>query len=305
MARRCSFLNKVVIVMRSILFCAALLLTACGNGSPDNFQGGSKGEMASQISAPPQPIAKHAGTGKKEERTSTSPAGLSDGYAGIPKKIIKEGTVRFAVQDYKRSREKLIAIILRNGAEIVNERESRSEIGWGTQMEIRMPSAKFDSCLNALAGVDENLVEKNITSQDVTEEYVDMWARMKARKEVEQRYLDILKQAKTVEDILKVEEQLKTIREEVEAAQGRLQYIDHNVSMSTIHLSFYQIISNTAPQGPGFFSRLFFSIKDGWNGLLVVLIALSGLWPLWLVTIPVVIVIRKYMKRRRTLKAEA
>lgn len=172
-------------------------------------------------------------------------------------------------------------------------------------MEIRVPSTKFDSCLNDLAGVDENLIEKKITSKDITEEYVDVSARMKARKEVEQRYLDILKQAKTVEDILKVEEQLKTIREEVEAAQGRLQYIDHNVSMSVIHLSFYQTFSNTTPQGPGFFSRMFFSIKDGWNGMLVVLVSLVGLWPVWIVLVAAVIIIRRYRKRRRMLKAVA
>ena len=126
---------------------------------------------------------------------------------------------------------------------------------------------------------------------------------MKARKEIEQRYLDILKQAKNVEDILKVEEQLKSIREEVEAAQGRLQYIDHNVSTSVIHLSFYQSLSNTTPQGPGFFSSIFFSIKDGWNSVLAALISFTALWPVWIVAFVLFIFIRKYRKRRRLAKA--
>ncbi len=304
MTRRCSFLKYARIVISYFVFSVVLLISACGQ--PDNFQGGTKSlnEVAMQVREPVAYVEKPTAD-EKEGVINPSSTGPSAGYTDIPKKIIKEGTIRYSVRDYQRSRKELIAVIARNGGEIVNELESRSEVSRQTQIEIRVASAKFDSCLNALAGADENLIEKKITSKDVTEEYVDMSARMKARKEVEQRYLDILKQAKSVEDILKVEEQLKTIREEVEAAQGRLQYIDHNVSMSTIHLSFYQIISNTTPQGPGFFSRLFFSIKDGWNGLLVVLVSLTGLWPLWLAAIPVVIVIRKYMKRRRTLKAEA
>ncbi|PWV51775.1 DUF4349 domain-containing protein [Chitinophaga sp. S165] len=292
MTRRCSFLKYARIVISYFVFSIVLLISACGH--PDNFQGGIKGsdEVAMQVREPlayaeKPAVADEPEAGNSPSKPEDASSGLlSDSYANIPKKIIKKGIVRYSVRDYQSARKELIAVVARNGGEIVNELESRSEISLQTQMEIRVPSAKFDSCLNALAGTGENPIEKKITSKDVTEEYVDMSARMKAKKEVEQRYLDILKQAKSVEDILKVEEQLKAIREEVEAAhQGRSQYIDHNVSMSTIHLSFYQVISNTTPQGLGFFSRLFFFIKDGWNGLLVLLVSLSELWPLWLAAI--------------------
>lgn len=297
MARRSFFFKHPLNVISCILLCAALLLSACG--SPNNFQGGTESVNAVAMKEmSPLPAA--------DDATSlASSAGVLGAYADIPKKIIKEGSVRFSVRDYKQSREGLIAIVSRNGGEIISEQENRSEVNWITHLDIRVPSAKFDSCLDALAGTAENLIEKKITSKDVTEEYVDVSARMKARKDVEQRYLDILKQAKTVEDILKVEEQLKNIREEVEAAQGRLQYIDHNVSTSVIHLSFFQTLSNTTPQGPGFFSRAFFSIKDGWNGLLGLFISLIGLWPAWMVLAVLVVIIRRYRKRRRMLKAVA
>jgi hypothetical protein len=310
MTRRCSVLTNTGIVIPIIMLFAMPMLTGCGgsNNKATLQNGGIKGEGASMSlaeSAPDDEAEMVAAPKNLGVIKFTAPTIAADSEVDIPKKIIKEGTIRYSVRDYKRTHKELIAIIARNGGEIISEQENRSDVSWETQLEIRVPSARFDSCLNALAGVDETLLEKNIDSKDVTEEYVDMSARMRARKEVEQRYLDILKQAKTVEDILKVEEQLKTIREEVEAAQGRLQYIDHNVSMSAIHLFFYQTFSNTTPQGPGFFSRLFFSIKDGWNGVLGVLISFVGMWPLWLVAMALFIILRRYTKRRRLAKATA
>lgn len=311
MARRCSVLWHTVIVIPCVLLSSTLVLSGCGNRS-----GSTASQKATALQREPyyksdEPEVQKMASGLVAESDNTltayaeepPAASKPEDYAGIPKKIIKEAALRYTTRDFKRTHEELTAIIARFGGEIISEQQSRSEMAQQTQMEIRVPSVKFDSCLNALASADETLLEKNITSKDVTEEYVDVSARMKARKEIEQRYLDILKQARNVEDVLKVEEQLKTIREEVEAAQGRLQYIDHNVSMSLIHISFYQAFSNTTPQGPGFFSRILFSVKDGWNSVLTALISFTALWPVWIVTFVLFIIIRRYRKRRRLAKA--
>lgn len=301
MTRRCSVLKYTTFVIPCMLI-AIVLLSACGSqGDEYRYKAVAQMKASEQTLAfTPPVITKDEEVTSYAEEPPAPPASLAD----IPKKIIKEGTIRYSVRDYKRTHKELTAMIARFGGDIISEQESRSETTWEAQLEIRVPSAKFDSCLNTLAGADETLLEKSITSKDVTEDYVDVSARMKARKEVEQRYLDILKQAKNVEDVLKVEAQLKTIREEVEAAQGHLQYIDHNVSMSAIHLSFFQTFSNTTPQGPGFFSSILFSIKDGWNHVLGAVISFIGLWPLWVGVAATIIIIRRYRRRRR-LKALA
>ncbi|MCF6404241.1 DUF4349 domain-containing protein [Chitinophaga filiformis] len=314
MTRRCSVLKNAVIVIPSMFLFATLALSACkksGSTAAHRAQAvqldyKSNDEMeASKVAAGTvqSSLAFTAPVVAEDEAVyaETPPAPPAD----IPKKIIKEGTIRYSVRDYKHAYKELTDVIARSGGNVINEVEHRSDVSWETALDIRVPADKFDSCLNMLAGVEENLLVKSVTSKDVTEEYVDLAARMKARKEVEQRYLDILKQAKTVKDILEVEEQLKSIREEVEAAQGRLQYIDHNVAMSVIHLSFFQTFSNTTPQGPGFFSSIFFSIKDGWNSILAALISFTALWPVWVVAAVLFIIIRRYRKRRRLARAAA
>ncbi|TWV99491.1 DUF4349 domain-containing protein [Chitinophaga pinensis] len=222
--------------------------------------------------------------------------------AEIPKKIIKDGELQYAVRNYNDARNEMHAIVARYNGYITEENESRSDLTWIVNVKIKVPVERFDSCLETLAGTAGTLMLKRVAATDVTEEYVDVASRMKAKKEVELRYLDILKQAKSVEDILKVEEQLKSIREEIEAAQGRLQYIDHNVAMSTISLSIQQTFATSSPQGPGFFSRIFFSIKDGWNNLLSFLVDIVQMWPGILIVVVIVVLIRKYIKRRKMRK---
>ena len=75
---------------------------------------------------------------------------------------------------------------------------------------------------------------KGTTGQDVTEEYVDVDARRRNLVRQEERLLTILDQAKTVEDILKVEGQLERVRGEIEALTGRLRYLDDQVELSTV-----------------------------------------------------------------------
>jgi hypothetical protein len=313
MTGRCFILRDTPIPLSVLLF-ITFLLAGCGhkggNGSSPVASIAYKSEAVNTSEGLVDDVV---GTYAEEEKTLsggntvnfTPPVIAADKSADIPKKIIKEGTIRFSVHDYNNARKELTRIVTNYHGYVTDENEQRSDLSWEMRMNIKVPVDKFDSCLEQLSGNALTLVEKSVSAKDLTEEYIDVSARMKAKKEVEQRYLDILKQATTVEDILKVEEQLKEIREEVESSQARLQYIDHNVAMSTINLSFYQVFANTSPQGPGFFSRMFFSMKDGWNGVLSFLINVAGMWPGLLVLLSGLIIIRRYRKRRKLRKVVA
>lgn len=176
---------------------------------------------------------------------------------------------------------------------------------WRNELEIKVPAATFDKCMEALSSGASRVEEKSTTSTDVTEEYVDLDARIKARMAVEQRYLQILQQAKKVEEILAVEEQLKSIREDIEAAKGRLQYMDHHVAYSGIHLTYYQTFANTDPQAPGFFQRSWLSFKDGWNTLLSVSLGLLSGWPFVLGIVFIFIFMRRGIRKWKLKRAIA
>lgn len=238
-----------------------------------------------------------------------APAALDDRDNSVPlpisQKIIKNGILRFSTADFDACRNRVADTVKKYGGYIANESQTNTSMQWRNELDIKVPSASFDQCMEALTGGASRVEEKSMTSTDVTAEYVDLDARMKARLAVEQRYLQILQQAKKVEEILAVEAQLKSIREEIESAKGRLQYMDHHVAYSGIHLTYYQTFANTDPQAPGFFQRSWFSFKDGWNSLLSFSLGLLSAWPFLLGIVFIFIFIRRGIRKWKLKRAIA
>jgi hypothetical protein len=124
------------------------------------------------------------------------------------------------------------------------------KIGYVT---VRVPGEHFEDALREIEAVGE-LKEENITVEDVTEEYVDLAARLKNLERQEERYLEILDMAETVEDVLKVENQLERIRGDIEQLQGRLTYLTNRIDFSTVQvrLSEPEIITHESGIGRAF-----------------------------------------------------
>jgi hypothetical protein len=220
----------------------------------------------------------------------------------ISQKIIKNAVLRFSTSDFDACKKRITDTVKKYGGYIASEKQENTSVQWRNEVAIKVPAAAFEQCVESLTGGASRIDEKSITSTDVTEEYVDLDARMKARLAVEQRYVQILQQAKNVKEILEVEAQLKSIREEIESAKGRLQYMDHHVAYSNISLEYYQTFANTDPQSPGFLQRSWFSFKDGWNGLLSFALGILSAWPLIVGIVFIFIFIKRGIGRWKSRK---
>ena len=104
---------------------------------------------------------------------------------------------------------------------------------------VRVPQAELTITIAALKRLGRGIGSERITSDDVTDEYVDLAARISSQKQLEQQYLEILKRAATVKDALEVQKQLAEVRTEIERMQGRQLLLDKESSFSTltVHLS--------------------------------------------------------------------
>jgi hypothetical protein len=99
---------------------------------------------------------------------------------------------------------------------------------------------------------------------DVTEEYVDLDSRLKARQVVEARLLAFMDKATRADDLLKFSNQLGDVQMEIERIKGRMRYLDQNVAYSTIELRVYQttgITSSAAKEKPAFLERSLNAMK--------------------------------------------
>jgi len=166
-----------------------------------------------------------------------------------------------------------------------------------------VPTENFQAFVDGISEGVEYFEQKDISRKDVTEEFVDLEARLKAKRELENRYLELLRQAKNVKEMLEIERELANIREEIEARQGRLNYLQNRVSMSTVHIEFYKETASTGVT-LSYGQKMLNALKGGWDGISVFFIGLLYLWPLFVFALIVILLIRRYLKRSRKKKTQ-
>lgn len=277
------------------LCAATVLLPACRHNNSNSTPAVQEVKMEEPaVAALSAPEGALASSGSEADQGPALP---------ISQKIIKNAVLRFSTSDFESCKKRIADTVKKYGGYIASEKQENTSMQWRNEVAIKVPAAAFEQCVESLTSGASRVDEKSITSSDVTEEYVDLDARMKARLAVEQRYVQILQQAKNVKEILEVEAQLKSIREEIESAKGRLQYMDHHVAYSNISLEYYQTFANSDPQSPGFLQRSWLSFKDGWNGLLSFALGIFSAWPLIVGIVFIFIFIKRGIgrwKSRRT-----
>ena len=280
-----------------------IILAGCSNNqSPDYFSTKSKSIRTERIvSDVMDPAPMDYSNRMVEEVSSPSPSSSSvNNPVNIQKQmLIKRANVRFEVKNYDKARTIIAAIIKSANAYVASENESRNDYQISNSLTIRVPQSSFDNLIDSIISQSKNLDERSVTVEDVTEEYVDTDSRLKAKRAIENRYIEILKKAFTVEDILEVEEKLGRIREEIESTQGRLTFLSHQTSLSTINLTFYERKNIIPGQRIGFLSRMYAALANGWNGLIEFLIGIVSAWPVVLILGGFLILIIKLIRHNR------
>ena len=218
------------------------------------------------------------------------------------KKIIKHGTLSVEVKDYAKFDALAHNVVKQLGGYVANEEQNESDYKIENSLTVKVPVAMFDEAIQALAPGKEKILVKKITAQDVTGEVVDTKSRLEAKREVRLRYLELLRQAKKMDDILQVQQEINEIQENIEAAAGRVQYLTHAAAYSTIELSYFQVLDPKAVDKetpPGFGEKILIGLTAGltWIGDLLVL--LVTLWPLWAAVAALWWLYRKYRLGKR------
>jgi hypothetical protein len=212
----------------------------------------------------------------------------------VERKLIKEGEVEFETENINFTRKLIFESIEKHKGYASSDQEYKSIGRVINSIIIRVPAKNFDLLLkDATRGV-KKFDSKNIEVKDVTEEFLDIQARINTKKELENRYLELLKKANSVTEILEVEKQVGQLRTKIESIEGRLNYLKSKVSLSTLTMTFYQSIPNESEVGNKFKN----GFKSGWNNLIWFFVFLTNIWPFILIGIGLTFVIKKWKKRK-------
>ena len=243
-----------------------------------------------------------------------------DAPAERPGKIIYSADVQVETTDFDASLTKLDELVQEYGGWVesssvngsnYNDRSRGNVSRRSANYTLRFPYDRFDALMNSLSSLG-NVPYTHTYTQNVTAQYYDVQARLTAYTAQEQRLLEMMEIAETVEDIIILEDRLTEIRYQIESLQSTLNNWDRQVSYSTVYLDLTEVQEYTPEPyvQPSFGQRLLSALEDGWEGvsnfledlLFFLAEALPTLLLLAVISVPVVLLARLGAKKRKAKK---
>lgn len=217
----------------------------------------------------------------------------------IGRKIIKNANVSMELFNYNKGIKHIKDTLNHFDCYITNETENNYEDYITNSIIIRVKSTQFDSLLNAILSGEGQIKSKSIYVNDVTDQYIDVYQRLKNKKSVEKQYIKLLDRANTINEILNVQQYLRQIQEEIESAEAQLIYWDKQTSYSTITLSLTYYGKETAVDEDTFWDKIVNGLEMGWTGVKYFFVAIAILWPLWILLGIIIFVVKRQIKKKK------
>ena len=261
------------------LLCALICICGCGRaGAPSSPAASASDRLGlaqhnfhDTYAATPALALETAGaaanTGAQIDNSAPPKSG-DDANAAARRKIIYNGSVALVVDDFTKADTRITELADEHGGFISEFREDRT---YGEQRaghwSIRVPIDRFTQFMDKIVelGVAE---ARQVNAQDVTEEYVDLEARLVNQRRIEERLLTLLaEKAGELKDVIELEVKLGEVREQIERMEGRLRYLTDRVTLATLTISAREERNYTPPQAPTFTAQIGASFFNSLEGL--------------------------------------
>lgn len=286
-----------------LLFMAVLIFsfTACENKSDKEIPPQTSRDESGTNYEKSAPMRMETLQKETEQMNTTQPDEKIDASKRL---VVKSGKMSLEVDKFDEAEVKITEITNKYGGNISTSTSSMSSSGkkQGT-ITVRIPAEKFDAFVPEISHIGK-VMSQNINASDVTEEYIDLEARLKTQKELEQRLYDLLKtKTSALSDILEIENKLADVRSKIESTEGRMKYLMSQASFSTLAISVYEPNLLETTSGGGFFDEIWDAIKSGLRGLTgvikFIIIAFIALLPFLIIAYIIYIIIRKKIRKKK------
>lgn len=212
------------------------------------------------------------------------------------RKLIRNAVIRFQTDNPMEINAFIKRITSDNKGYIADETSYKEDERTYYSLQLKIPADKYEYILDKIEKKAGKLDSKEVKVKDVTDEFTDTEVRLKNKRLLEEKYQELLKKTSSISEIMEVERQINTIREEIELVERRFKGLQNKINYSQIDVNFYETKSNEL----GFGGKLVNSLSNGWENMLSFIILMLNLWPFLLVMliglIILVIMIRKRAK---------
>ena len=160
----------------------------------------------------------------------------------VSRKIVRQAELELEVSAPGTTQTAIERLAEQHGGYVVSaarDTDHDTAVDVRVTLVVRVPQAELTTTIAEVKRLGRGIGSEHITSDDVTDEYIDLTARISSQQKLEEQYLEILKRATTVKDAMDVQKELAEVRTEIERLQGRQQLLDKESAFSTltVHLN--------------------------------------------------------------------
>src|SRR5256714_5546268 len=212
----------------AVLLAAPLFLAACAQSAPSATSASGRA-----VGAPAPAVDAASGFGAN----AAPEKGIPTVVVSADRNLILTAKIDMRSKDPWATSDRAQAIANGLGGDVLNLTQSGSGDTRSASLTIRVPSSRFADARQQLRTLEGEVETSGVSAQDVTDQFVDLQARLTAKQAEEQRYLAILNRANTIDEILKVDASLANVRTQIEQLTGQINSIKQRTDFSTISMS--------------------------------------------------------------------
>jgi hypothetical protein len=239
--------HAFIVYLRYLFFFVSLFALLSGCSGEQTSEDSSTENLDAQEQSAEFGMAKQEKSSDNESaKEAPAESTAREGSIGeYDRKIIREQFIEQQVQDLKlvlgdleRSINQLPGAYIESLQEWKSEHKNKTE--HRARIVLRVPVDHFDSFLQRVEEQGQ-VTNRKLSGQDVTEEFVDNESRLRNLKTHEERILKLYEKANTIEEMLKIENELSRIRSSIEQLEGRQKYLRHVTSTVKLSLELFQV----------------------------------------------------------------
>ena len=301
----------------SLLLAVLLVFALCACGSADTASSAPAAsyDMAFTEAAFPAEAEEYGGFAVTGGTQLESGSGAAP--EGSPEKLIYSASATVETTEFDGTIEKLSALVEQyggfvesssvNGSNYYTQSRGYSSTRYASYV-IRVPSDKFSALMGSLSTLG-NVPYSHTYTENITAQYYDTDARLTAYQTQEARLLEMMEAAKTVEDLIAIEEKLTELRYQIESLQSTLKNWDRQVAYSTLDLEVQEVIEYTPESRMSYGQELALALSSGLKRtgefFKDLLLAIVGALPaLVILAVVLAILIPVWKKRRKARRAK-
>jgi hypothetical protein len=225
---------KTRVISLIVIVALSMSVVGCGMAAP-----APSVVQEREMAAESMPVAVPEAPAPMEESTDAGYAAVDS--AAIDRMIVRTATLALVVEDTEETLKGIEDLAAELEGYVSNVQTWRQNEQLAGSVTVRIPVIYFDQARERIKEMAIELEGENVSSQDVTEEYVDLEARLKNLEVAEEELLELLASAqethKDAESILEIYREITNVRQQIEQLKGRMQYLENAADLATLTIS--------------------------------------------------------------------